>query len=158
MGTGAVGMACAYSILSKQACATLVLADIMRDKLKGEVLRFFWLVSKFSFAQKNVFLNASLTWQVMDFQHAGAFLHADVRMAGENYEGTEDSDVVIITAGVRQKEGEPRTALLERNYKVVLKGRHYYLLIDCFLGFSVDCAAVGEEVTRHARPCRVEPG
>jgi len=82
---------CAYTILSSGICAELVLCDVERDKLTGEV---------------------------MDLNHAGAFLHANVTAAGPNFEGTENSDICIITAGVRQRVGEDRRSLLERNFKV----------------------------------------
>jgi L-lactate dehydrogenase len=91
VGVGQVGMAIAYSILTQGSASELVLADIVKDKLKGEVL---------------------------DLKQAGAFLHARVSAAGDNYEGTEGSDICVITAGVRQREGEDRRSLLERNLKV----------------------------------------
>jgi len=91
VGVGQVGMACAFSILSQGTAGQLVLADIDRNKLEGEVL---------------------------DLNHAGAFLHANVSKAGEQYEGTENSDICIITAGVRQREGEDRRSLLARNLAV----------------------------------------
>lgn len=91
VGCGAVGMAITYSILQRSLVGELVLADIDRNKLEGEV---------------------------MDLNHSGGFLHADVKMAGEGYEGTEHSDVIIITAGVRQREGESRRSLLDRNVAV----------------------------------------
>jgi len=91
VGCGAVGMACVYSMLSREVVGEIVIADIDRKKLEGEV---------------------------MDLTHAGGFLHADAKMAGEKYEGTEHSDLIIITAGVRQREGESRRSLLERNVSV----------------------------------------
>jgi len=91
VGVGQVGMAIAFSILTQGSAGELVLADIDKNKLKGEVL---------------------------DLRQAGAFLHARVSAAGDNYEGTENSDICVITAGVRQKEGEDRRSLLERNLRV----------------------------------------
>jgi L-lactate dehydrogenase len=89
-------MACVYSLLSREIVGEFCIADIDRKKLEGEV---------------------------MDLNHAGAFLHAEVSVAGTNYEGTENSDLIILTAGVRQREGEDRRSLLERNvgiYKVIV--------------------------------------
>eukprot|EP01128_Nolandella_sp_AFSM9_P004742 TRINITY_DN2187_c0_g1_i1.p1 TRINITY_DN2187_c0_g1~~TRINITY_DN2187_c0_g1_i1.p1 ORF type:complete len:283 (-),score=73.69 TRINITY_DN2187_c0_g1_i1:277-1125(-) len=57
--------------------------------------------------------------EVLDFSHSGTFLTGRVTQAGENYEGTEGSDICIITAGVRQRAGESRLSLLERNVKVM---------------------------------------
>jgi len=88
VGVGQVGMAIAYSLLSAGTSVQLVLADIDRNKLLGEV---------------------------MDFQHAGAFLQAQVTAAGAKFEGTENSDICVITAGVRQRPEESRRSLLERN-------------------------------------------
>jgi L-lactate dehydrogenase len=39
----------------------------------------------------------------MDLQHAGAFLQGLVVMCDEEYELSANSDICIITAGVRQK-------------------------------------------------------
>lgn len=91
MGCGAVGMACVYSMMSREIVGEVVIADIDKKKLEGEV---------------------------MDLNHSGGFLHADVKQAGDNYEGTEHSDVIVITAGVRQREGESRRSLLDRNVAV----------------------------------------
>lgn len=91
VGVGQVGMACAFAILSQQVVKELVLADVMEDKLSGEV---------------------------MDLQHAGAFLPAKISKAGADYKETANSDVVIITAGVRQQIGETRLSLVERNLAV----------------------------------------
>ena len=38
IGVGAVGMACAISILMKDLADELALVDIMEDKLKGEMM------------------------------------------------------------------------------------------------------------------------
>jgi len=54
----------------------------------------------------------------MDLTHAGAFITSNVSAAGENYEGTEHSDLIILTAGCRQREGEDRRSLLDRNVSV----------------------------------------
>jgi len=91
VGCGAVGMACVFSMMSREIVGEVVIADIDRKKLEGEV---------------------------MDLNQSGGFLHASVKAAGEGYEGTENSDVIVITAGVRQKEGESRRSLLDRNKAV----------------------------------------
>eukprot|EP01126_Amoeba_proteus_P041131 TRINITY_DN4414_c0_g1_i3.p1 TRINITY_DN4414_c0_g1~~TRINITY_DN4414_c0_g1_i3.p1 ORF type:complete len:327 (+),score=53.39 TRINITY_DN4414_c0_g1_i3:91-1071(+) len=91
VGCGAVGMACVYSILSREVVGQVVIVDVDKKKLRGEV---------------------------MDLRHAGGFLHADVIAAEDDFSGTENSDIIIITAGVRQREGESRRSLLERNVAV----------------------------------------
>lgn len=94
VGVGQVGMACAFAILAQQVTREMVLVDVMEDKLQGEV---------------------------MDLQHAGAFLPAKILKAGPDFAETANSDVVVITAGVRQQVGETRLSLVERNL-AVLKG------------------------------------
>lgn len=91
VGVGMVGMACAYTMLSQELVGHLVLSDVAREKLQGEV---------------------------MDLQHAGAFLHGQVEMASEDYHETAGSHVIVVTAGVRQREGETRRDLLARNVAV----------------------------------------
>jgi len=87
VGAGDVGVACAYNILTRDICSELVLVDVLKDKLKG---------------------------QVMDLQHGGAFYSTRIR-AAESYEDTAHSAVCIITAGVRQRPGESRLELMDRN-------------------------------------------
>lgn len=94
VGVGNVGMACAYAILNQRLVGELVLSDVMQDKLIGEV---------------------------MDLQHAGSFLPTKVCAANKDYDETANSDVIIITAGVRQQPGEDRLSLVGRNAEM-LKG------------------------------------
>eukprot|EP00168_Porphyra_purpurea_P003598 TRINITY_DN1419_c0_g1_i10.p1 TRINITY_DN1419_c0_g1~~TRINITY_DN1419_c0_g1_i10.p1 ORF type:complete len:366 (-),score=117.86 TRINITY_DN1419_c0_g1_i10:300-1283(-) len=88
VGCGSVGMACANAILSAGMASTMVFADVDQKKVKGEV---------------------------MDFVHGGAFLHANVKAAEPNFDGSEGSDIIVITAGARQRPGESRLALVSRN-------------------------------------------
>jgi len=92
VGCGAVGMASVYAMLNREVGGEVVIADIDKKKLEGEV---------------------------MDLSHSGGFLNASVRAAGDDFAGTENSDVVIITAGVRQREDESRRSLLDRNVSVL---------------------------------------
>ncbi len=97
IGLGQVGLACAYSILIQDCFDELILQDINTEKLEGEV---------------------------MDLLHGISFVSpTDLKMGKVAQEG-KDADLVIITAGVAQKEGESRLSLLERNidiYKDILK-------------------------------------
>nr|KAF6324727.1 lactate dehydrogenase A [Myotis myotis] len=79
VGVGAVGMACAISILMKDLADELALVDVMEDKLKGEM---------------------------MDLQHGSLFLKTPKIVSGKDYSVTANSKLVIITAGARQQEGE----------------------------------------------------
>jgi L-lactate dehydrogenase len=57
--------------------------------------------------------------QALDLLH-GASLVADQRICAAGYEVIPDSDVVIITAGLRRKPDEPRLALINRNVDLFL--------------------------------------
>ncbi|PNF15811.1 L-lactate dehydrogenase [Cryptotermes secundus] len=88
VGVGQVGMACAFSILTQNIASELVLVDVVADKLKGEM---------------------------MDLQHGLTFMkHAKVN-ASTDYAATANSRLCIVTAGARQKEGESRLDLVQRN-------------------------------------------
>lgn len=93
IGAGAVGLACAYSIINQGACSELVLIDIpaMEEKLRGEV---------------------------MDLQHGAAFTRHVIIKGSSDYAATAGSDLVVITAGARQREGETRLSLVERNLAI----------------------------------------
>jgi len=90
VGAGQVGTACAYSILIQNIFDELILVDIDRDKLEGEV---------------------------MDLNHGLPFVEpTDVR-AGTMEEG-KDADLVVLTAGANQKPGQSRLDLVESNVKI----------------------------------------
>nr|XP_033783746.1 L-lactate dehydrogenase A chain [Geotrypetes seraphini] len=91
VGVGAVGMACALSVLMKGLPDELALVDVIEDKLKGEM---------------------------MDLQHGSLFLHTPKIVSGKDYSVTAHSKLVIITAGARQQEGESRLNLVQRNVNI----------------------------------------
>ncbi|NXP10554.1 LDHB dehydrogenase, partial [Thinocorus orbignyianus] len=91
VGVGQVGMAAAISVLGKELCDELALVDVMEDKLKGEM---------------------------MDLQHGSLFLHTHKIVADKDYAVTANSKIVVVTAGVRQQEGESRLNLVQRNVNV----------------------------------------
>uniref|UniRef100_A0A2K5JT17 L-lactate dehydrogenase A chain n=1 Tax=Colobus angolensis palliatus TaxID=336983 RepID=A0A2K5JT17_COLAP len=91
VGVGAVGMACAISVLMKDLADELALVDIIEDKLKGEM---------------------------MDLQHGSLFLRTPKIVSGKDYSVTANSKLVIITAGARQQEGESRLNLVQRNVNI----------------------------------------
>uniref|UniRef100_A0A8C8TG46 L-lactate dehydrogenase n=1 Tax=Peromyscus maniculatus bairdii TaxID=230844 RepID=A0A8C8TG46_PERMB len=72
VGVGAVGMACAISILMKDLADELALVDVKEDKLKGEM---------------------------MDLQHGSLFLRTPKIVSGKDDSVTANSQLVIITAG-----------------------------------------------------------
>ncbi|GLJ45756.1 hypothetical protein SUGI_0962840 [Cryptomeria japonica] len=91
VGVGNVGMAVAQTILTQELTSELALVDVDAEKLRGEML---------------------------DLQHAAAFLPRTKIVAGSDYTVSASSDVCIITAGARQREGESRLSLVERNVQL----------------------------------------
>ncbi|XP_044125395.1 L-lactate dehydrogenase A chain [Bufo gargarizans] len=91
VGVGAVGMACAISILQKDLADELALVDVIEDKLKGEM---------------------------MDLQHGSLFLRTPKIVSGKDYSVTANSKLVVVTAGARQQEGESRLNLVQRNVNI----------------------------------------
>lgn len=94
VGVGQVGMACAFSIMSQGIASHIALVDCMEDKLKGELL---------------------------DLQHGLTFLNNIKIEASTDYAISANSKLCIITAGARQREGESRLNLVQRNTDI-LKG------------------------------------
>jgi len=94
VGVGQVGMAAASSILQRGIVREIALVDVLADKLKGEM---------------------------MDLQHGHALVKPVTIKADTDYSVTADSDIAVITAGVRQKEGESRLDLVGRNLEVFKK-------------------------------------
>ncbi|KAM1064830.1 hypothetical protein ACFX15_019902 [Malus domestica] len=88
VGAGNVGMAIAQTILTQDVADELVIVDVNPNKLRGEML---------------------------DLQHAAAFLPRTKIMASVDYAVTVGSDLCIVTAGARQNPGESRLNLLQRN-------------------------------------------
>jgi L-lactate dehydrogenase len=90
IGAGQVGMACAYSLLIQSTFDELVLIDIDRPKLEGEV---------------------------MDLVHGLSFVEPASVKAG-TIADCQGADMVIITAGAKQRTGESRLDLLGRNVAI----------------------------------------
>ncbi|XP_029051560.1 L-lactate dehydrogenase-like [Osmia bicornis bicornis] len=88
VGVGQVGMACAFTLLTNNVSSEVALVDVMADKLKGEML---------------------------DLQHGSAFLKNAKINASTDYASTANSSLCIVTAGARQREGETRLDLVQRN-------------------------------------------
>src|SRR5579885_838824 len=76
IGAGQVGMACAYSLLIQGTFNEMVLVDIAREKLEGEV---------------------------MDLVHGLSFVEPATVKAGEIAD-CQGADIVIITAGAKQNQ------------------------------------------------------
>ncbi|KAL2548071.1 Lactate/malate dehydrogenase family protein [Forsythia ovata] len=106
VGVGNVGMAIAQTILTQDLADELALVDAKADKLRGEML---------------------------DLQHAAAFLPRTKIQASLDYSITSGSDLCIITAGVRQNPGETRLNLLERNLAL------FRNIVPPLVKYSPDC-------------------
>lgn len=91
VGAGMVGMSFAYSALNQNLCDELHIIDIDKKRAEGEA---------------------------MDLCHGLAFSGTSMKIYASDYSACKDAAVVVICAGVNQKEGESRLALLERNTEV----------------------------------------
>jgi L-lactate dehydrogenase len=89
VGTGQVGMSYAYALLNQQTHADeLVLVDINVDKTEGEAI---------------------------DLRDGLGFSPGNLKIRAGVYADCNDADLVVITAGARQAEGETRMDLLRKN-------------------------------------------
>uniref|UniRef100_M1AXH8 Lactate dehydrogenase-2 n=1 Tax=Solanum tuberosum TaxID=4113 RepID=M1AXH8_SOLTU len=106
IGVGNVGMAIAQTILTQDLVDELALVDVNSDKLRGEML---------------------------DLQHAAAFLPRTKIVASVDYTVTAGSDLCIVTAGARQNPGESRLNLLQRNLAM------YKSIVPELVKYSPEC-------------------
>lgn len=93
VGAGQVGLACAYSMLIQNTLDEMVLVDVAKEKLEGEV---------------------------MDLVHGLPFVEPTLVRGGAIADGA-GADIVIVTAGVGQKPGETRLSLVQRNVELLKK-------------------------------------
>lgn len=91
IGSGAVGATTAYTLMLRNRTDELVLIDANHSKAVGDAL---------------------------DMNHGIPFLGATKLWAG-TYEDCKGADIIVITAGAAQREGEPRTDLLKRNAAIM---------------------------------------
>ncbi len=93
VGTGFVGMSMAYSMLNRGGVGELVLIDIDKEKTIGEE---------------------------MDLSHGLPFAPQKMVIKAGDYSDCKDAEIVVITAGVAQKQGgQTRLELAEVNTKIV---------------------------------------
>ena len=104
VGAGAVGSTAAYAMVLQGTADLIVLTDL-NEKLAAA--------------------------QAQDILHATPFAHSNFVRAG-GYDELAGADVVILAAGVAQRPGEERLALLERNAAVFGK------IIPAVLGAAPD--------------------
>ncbi len=87
IGAGSVGSTFAFSLMRTGLTREIVLIDKDENRANGEC---------------------------MDLNHGAAFV-PPVKIYPAGYEGCKNADIVVITAGVKQKAGESRIDLLQRN-------------------------------------------
>lgn len=90
IGTGFVGASSAFALALQGICSDLLLVDANRDRAKAEAA---------------------------DISH-GAAVTSGVRVHSGDYADIKGSAVIVIAAGVNQKPGESRLALLTRNAEI----------------------------------------
>ncbi|NLI03928.1 MAG: L-lactate dehydrogenase [Actinomycetaceae bacterium] len=92
IGAGSVGTATAYASLIRGSASTIALYDINEPKVDAEVL---------------------------DLAHGSQFMLASKVMGGADLAVTENSDVIVITAGAKQKPGQTRLDLATQNVAIL---------------------------------------
>ncbi len=90
VGCGHVGATIAYTLMESGMFTEMALVDINEAKARGEA---------------------------MDLNHCLPFL-SPMQIYQSSYVGLEDASIVILAAGVNQKEGETRPELLHRNVRI----------------------------------------
>jgi L-lactate dehydrogenase len=93
IGAGLVGSTSAYTLMVKGTAREIVLIDIDKERVEGEV---------------------------MDLNH-GQFFAPFADISGGTYEDCADASVVVIAAGVKQKPGQSRLDLAKANAEICRK-------------------------------------
>jgi len=107
IGAGFVGSTTAYTLMISGLLSEIVLIDVNKEKADGEV---------------------------MDMNHGMPFVRP-VKIYNGDYSDCKDSDIVIITAGANQKEGETRIDLVKKNTEIFkdIVGKVIKYNKDCIL-------------------------
>lgn len=108
VGAGAVGSTTAYTLMLGGLFKEIVLIDVNRDKAEGDAL---------------------------DMSHGVSLVKPVIVTAGD-YSDCADADIIIITAGIPQKEGQTRLDLLKENvelFKKIVKSIMAYAPEDVIL-------------------------
>jgi len=88
IGCGNVGATAAYAMLIDGTPTELVLMDHSKDKAEGLML---------------------------DMEHSMAFFNATKIVGTDDVKACKNSQLIVVTAGARQQEGETRLQLIEKN-------------------------------------------
>ena len=93
VGTGFVGMSFAYSLFNQGGVNELVLIDVLKEKAQGEAL---------------------------DLAHGIAYAPARMDIRYGEYDECKDANIVVITAGIAQRQGgQTRLELVGTNTKIM---------------------------------------
>lgn len=90
IGAGLVGSTTAFALMHSSVVSEIVLIDINKEKAEGDIL---------------------------DMSHGMTFIKP-IKLTAGDYSDTAGSELVIITAGANQKEGETRLDLMRKNTKI----------------------------------------
>lgn len=91
IGAGSVGSTIAYTLAHDEIASEIVLIDINKEKVEGEV---------------------------MDIEQGTCFRSPVSLLAGD-YADAKDSDIVIITSGIARKPGQTRIELTQTNVNIL---------------------------------------
>lgn len=94
IGAGAVGTSTAYALLIKKVAGEVALYDLDKAKVEAEVL---------------------------DLAHGSQFTNPSRIYGGDDIEVVRNSDIVVITAGAKQKPGQTRLDLAQTNIEILKK-------------------------------------
>ncbi len=91
IGAGSVGSTIAYTLAHDEIASEIVLIDINKEKVEGEV---------------------------MDIEQGTCF-RSPVSLVAGDYADAKDSDIVIITSGIARKPGQTRIELTQTNINIL---------------------------------------
>src|SRR3989339_397385 len=91
IGAGRVGTSFAYALMIRKIISEIVLIDIEKNKVKGEV---------------------------MDLNHGLAYAE-NLKIYGGDFSDCKNADYIVITAGASQKPSETRIDLINKNLTIL---------------------------------------
>lgn len=91
IGAGSVGSTIAYTLAHDEIASEIILIDINKEKVEGEV---------------------------MDIEQGTCF-RSPVSLVAGDYADAKDSDIVIITSGIARKPGQTRIELTQTNVNIL---------------------------------------
>ena len=91
IGAGSVGSTIAYTLANQDIASELVLIDINKNKVEGEVMDII----------------------------QGTYFRNPISIVAGDYEDAKDSDIVIITSGIARKPGQTRLELAQINVNIL---------------------------------------